>query len=55
MSIFGKKVGIDLGTANSIVYVEGEGVVLMEPTVVAIDVNKYRDLEYHKDWFSKQN
>jgi len=20
-----------------------------------IDVNKYRDLEYHKDWFSKQN
>lgn len=42
MSIFGKKVGIDLGTANSIVYVEGEGVVLMEPTVVAIDVNKYQ-------------
>ncbi len=42
MSIFGKKVGIDLGTANSIVYVEGEGVVLMEPTVVAIDVNKFQ-------------
>lgn len=41
MSIFGKKVGIDLGTANSIVFVEGEGIVLMEPTVVAIDVTKY--------------
>lgn len=41
MSIFGRKVGIDLGTANSIVFVEGEGIVLMEPTVVAIDVNKF--------------
>lgn len=41
MGIFGKKVGIDLGTANSIVFVEGEGIVLMEPTVVAIDVNKF--------------
>src|SRR5690606_7342222 len=39
--MLGKRVGIDLGTANSIVYVEGEGVVLMEPTVVAIDVNKF--------------
>jgi rod shape-determining protein MreB len=36
-----KKVGIDLGTANSIVFVEGEGVALTEPTVVAIDVNKF--------------
>ena len=36
-----KKVGIDLGTANSIVYVEGEGVVLVEPTVVAIDLNTF--------------
>jgi len=39
--MLGKKVGIDLGTANSIVFVEGEGVVLMEPTVVSIDVNTY--------------
>lgn len=37
----GKKVGIDLGTANSIVYVEGQGIVLMEPTVVAIDISNY--------------
>ncbi len=32
---FGKKVGIDLGTANSLVYVKGDGIVLNEPTVVA--------------------
>ncbi len=31
-----KKIGIDLGTVNSIVYIKGRGVVLMEPTVVAI-------------------
>lgn len=39
--MFSKRVGIDLGTANSIVFVEGEGVVLVEPTVVAIDTNSY--------------
>lgn len=39
--MLGKRVGIDLGTANSIVFVEGEGVALMEPTVVALDVNDY--------------
>ena len=37
--MFGKKLGIDLGTANSVAFVEGEGIVLTEPTVVAIDVN----------------
>jgi rod shape-determining protein MreB len=37
----GKKLGIDLGTANSVVFVQGEGIVLTEPTVVAIDVNTF--------------
>jgi len=32
---FGKKVGIDLGTANTLVYLGGKGIVLNEPTVVA--------------------
>ncbi|MEK7500288.1 MAG: rod shape-determining protein, partial [Patescibacteria group bacterium] len=32
---FTKRVGIDLGTANSLVYVEKQGIVLREPTVVA--------------------
>ena len=33
--MFSKRLGIDLGTANSLVYLAGEGVVLNEPTVVA--------------------
>lgn len=32
-----KNIGIDLGTTNTLVYVEGTGVVLNEPTIVAID------------------
>ncbi len=40
MRFLNKKVGIDLGTANSVVFLEGEGIVLMEPTVVALDLNK---------------
>ncbi len=32
--------GIDLGTANTLVYVSGKGIVLQEPSVVAIDVNE---------------
>lgn len=36
MSIFSPRVGIDLGTANTLVYVEKKGIVLNEPTVVAI-------------------
>lgn len=34
--MFAKRIGIDLGTANILVYVAGEGVVLNEPTVVAV-------------------
>src|SRR6201995_6119480 len=30
-------IGVDLGTANTLVYVKGEGIVLNEPSVVAID------------------
>ncbi|MFH0936729.1 MAG: rod shape-determining protein [Candidatus Daviesbacteria bacterium] len=33
---FGKKIGVDLGTANSLVYLAGQGIVLNEPTVVAV-------------------
>ena len=32
-----RDLGIDLGTANVLVYVEGKGIVLREPSVVAID------------------
>jgi rod shape-determining protein MreB len=36
MGFFTPKLGIDLGTANTLVYVPGKGVVLNEPSVVAI-------------------
>ena len=36
MSLFVKKLGIDLGTANTLVFVPGKGVVLNEPSVVAV-------------------
>ena len=36
------KIGIDLGTANILVYVQGKGVVLNEPSVVAISEDDNR-------------
>lgn len=41
---FSKRVGIDLGTANSLVYLAGEGIVLNEPTVVAVTTDDHRVL-----------
>ena len=41
---FSKRVGIDLGTANSLVYLAGSGIVLNEPTVVAITTDDNRVL-----------
>ena len=35
--MFSKDIGIDLGTASILVYVKGKGVVLREPSVVAMD------------------
>jgi len=37
---FTKRIGIDLGTANSLVWLAGTGVVLNEPTVVAVTVDE---------------
>ncbi len=37
-----KRIGIDLGTANTLVYVVGEGIVLNEPTVVAVTAEDNR-------------
>lgn len=34
----GKEVGIDLGTANTLVYVKGKGIVINEPSVVAVNM-----------------
>ena len=35
--MFNKDIGIDLGTANTLVYVRGKGIVMNEPSVVAVD------------------
>lgn len=38
--MFGKKIGIDLGTVNVLVYVKGKDIVLQEPSVVAISLKE---------------
>ena len=38
--MFGKEIGIDLGTVNVLVYIRGQGVVLQEPSIVAISVEE---------------
>jgi rod shape-determining protein MreB and related proteins len=43
-SRFSRDMGIDLGTANTLVYVAGRGVVLQEPSVVAIDASTRQPL-----------
>jgi rod shape-determining protein MreB len=39
MSFIGRDMAVDLGTANTLVYVRGKGIVLNEPSVVAINTN----------------
>lgn len=42
--MFSKDIGIDLGTANTLIYMKGKGIVLREPSVVAVDVKNDRVL-----------
>jgi len=44
-----KRVGIDLGTANTLVYLAGEGIVLNEPTVVAVTAEENRVVAVGKE------
>ena len=37
MFSFSKDIGIDLGTANTLVYMKGKGIIIREPSVVAVD------------------
>ena len=39
LSILGRDMAVDLGTANTLVYVRGRGIVLNEPSVVALNTN----------------
>ena len=43
-SIMGRDMAVDLGTANTLIYVRGRGIVLNEPSVVAINVKDGRPL-----------
>ena len=43
-AVIGRDMAVDLGTANTLVYVRGEGIVLDEPSVVAINTNDGRPL-----------
>jgi rod shape-determining protein MreB len=43
------KIGIDLGTCNSIVFLKGKGIVLSEPTVVAVSVGENKVLAIGKE------
>ncbi|MCT1905521.1 rod shape-determining protein [Oceanobacillus sojae] len=43
--MFSRDIGIDLGTANVLIHVKGKGIVLNEPSVVAMDRNTNRVLE----------
>src|SRR3989344_1633089 len=44
MAFFTRKLGIDLGTANTLVFVPGKGIVLTEPSVVAVSVEENKIL-----------
>ncbi|PIX28642.1 MAG: rod shape-determining protein [Candidatus Brennerbacteria bacterium CG_4_8_14_3_um_filter_43_14] len=48
-SLFSKDIGMDLGTANTLVYVKGRGIVINEPSVVAINLKTNQILAVGKD------
>lgn len=47
--MFSKDIGIDLGTANVLIYIKGQGIVLDEPSVVAIDSENKRIVAVGKE------
>ncbi|WP_017726029.1 rod shape-determining protein [Halalkalibacterium ligniniphilum] len=49
--MFGRDIGIDLGTANVLIYVKGNGVVLDEPAVVAVETSSNRVLAVGEEAF----
>ena len=52
---FAKDIGIDLGTASVLVYIKGKGIVLNEPSVVAIDKNTGRLLKAGEEYNTDAN
>ena len=48
-NFFTSDLGVDLGTANVLIYVEGKGVLVREPSVVAVDKNTGKILKVGAD------
>jgi rod shape-determining protein MreB len=42
--LFNKDIGIDLGTANTLIYIKGKGIVVNQPSVIAVDTGVRRIL-----------
>src|SRR5450830_1755558 len=49
LNVIGRDMGIDLGTANTLVFVKGKGIVLDEPSIVAINKDTNRILAVGKE------
>ncbi len=49
LNFFSKDIAIDLGTANTLFYLKGEGILLNEPSVVVLDKNKLKVLYVGKE------
>lgn len=49
MCALAKDIGIDLGTASVLIYIKGQGIVLNEPSVVAMDKNTGKLLKVGAD------
>ena len=49
LDYFTEDMAIDLGTANTLIYVKGRGIVLNQPSVVAIQESSITDC-FHRGW-----
>lgn len=49
MMIFERDIAIDMGTSNILVYVRGKGIMLREPSIVAVDKYTGRMLKVGQD------
>ena len=50
--MFSRDIGIDLGTANTLVFMKNKGIVMREPSVVAVDVNADTEVRVSRIPFS---
>lgn len=49
IKVLAKDIGIDLGTANVLIYIKGQGIVLNEPSIVAIDTDSKKVIAVGKE------